>query len=183
MRTRKEKFGTWLQESEFDKINTVTILGREDANQKMTPEEMVVFAIKLAKKYHCEIHSKVEYHPLDVGGRISFEVKCNSCTSKSFYYYGTWGGYTSDNPVVTEKDLNLYELRFGTRVGVDPYYKESYWFKDNWDGNIREFSSLEQAKKIAKHQVGNCVYIYKRMPFGETSKLLIIADASGHTPP
>lgn len=37
--------------------------------------------------------------------------------------------------------------------------KEKYFFVDNWDGNIRYFNTLRDAKKAAKLSTGVCVTI------------------------
>ena len=53
-----------------------------------TGEEMVVMAIRLAKRYNCKIVGRVEYHPATVGGTVSFMVQCHSLTYRYFYEDG-----------------------------------------------------------------------------------------------
>lgn len=146
-----------------------------------TAEEMVTMAIRLAKKYNCKIIERVEYHPGEFGGTVSFTVECHSLTYRYFYENGRT--VTLHNSEVKESDLRKYEEQFGTRACVDPTFNKSFWFLDNWNHEQRSFTSLKKARRAAAEQIGVSCCIHETMPYGRGSKIVCFAPASGFTPP
>lgn len=150
-------------------------------NDNTTGEEMVVMAIRLAKRYNCKIVGRVEFTPEAVGGTVSFTVECHSLTYHYFYEYGKT--YTLHNSEVTERDLQKYEAQFGTRTCADPTFNKSFWFLNNWNSEHHSFPSLKKAREAARKQVGNSCCIHETLPYGRGSKIVCFAPASGLMPP
>lgn len=178
MRSWTEEFGKFYTASaDWDARKNICI--RYDDNT--TGEEMVIMAIRLAKRYNCKIVGRVEFAPGMVSGTVSFVVECHSLTYRYFYEGGKT--YKPRPSEVTEKDLQKYEQQFGTRSCVDPCFKKKFWFADNWNGNILEYPTLRKAKKGAKRQTGITCCIHENFPYGRPSKIVCFAPASGFTPP
>lgn len=149
-------------------------------NDNTTGEEMVIMAIRLAKRYNCKIVGRVEFSPEMVGGTVSFIVECHSLTYRYFYEHGKT--YTLHCSEITEKDLRKYETQFGTRSCVDASFKKSFWFLDNWNNEHYSFPSLKKAKEAARKQIGISCCIHETQPYGRGSRIVCFADASGFIP-
>ncbi len=178
MRSWKENFGSFFTNScAWDSKKTIEII-RKDG---MTGEEMVRQAIALAKQYNCSIVKPVEYVPEIVGGKVNFTVECHTLTYRYFYEYGKT--YTLHGSEVRECDLQKYEAKFGTRRCIHKGYKKQFWFTDNWNGQVLYYPSLRKARKAASRQTGNVCYVYETFPYGQHSRIVCKAPASGFTPP
>lgn len=176
MRSWTETFGKFYTNAcDWDAKKKIYI----NHDDNTTGEDMVIRAIKLAKKYNCKIVGRVEYIPEQVGGCVTFIVECHSLTYRYFYD----GGKVSKphSCEVTEKDLQKYDKQFGTRTCVDVSFKKTFWFMDNWNGEKRSFPSLKKAKAAAKKQIGTSCCIYENFPYGRSS-IACFAPASGFTP-
>jgi hypothetical protein len=46
----------------------------------------------------------------------------------------------------------------------------TYYYKDNWSGDIHQFSTLREAKKEAKKEDGNSIAIFKGLDCVEIVK-------------
>ena len=57
-----------------------------------------------------------------------------------------------------------------------------YWYRDNWIGKKKEFSSLREAKKAAKNEYGVSVAIHDSKKKFSESEIICFARASGFTP-
>lgn len=178
MRSWTENFGKFYTNSnEWDAKKKICI----NCNNNVTAEEMVVMAIRLAKKYNCRIIEGVEFHPEMNGGTFSFIVECHSLTYRYFYDGGKLAH--SNDKEVTEKDLTKYQEQFGTRKCIDRNFKKKYWYADNWTGKVQEFKTLKAAKEAASQEIGNTVWIYTNLPYGRPSEIVCKTEASGTTPP
>lgn len=178
MRSWTEDFGKfYTNASEWDAKKKICIGYNDDT----TGEDMVIMAIKLAKRYNCKIVGRVEYTPEAVGGTVSFIVECHSLTYRYFYD----GGKTLKvhNSEVKEKDLQKYEEQFGTRKCYQEEKDYRFYFMDNWNGTMHTFPTLRKAKAAARQQTGNSCCIYETQPYGRGSKIACFAPASGFTPP
>lgn len=178
MRSWTENFGKfYTNASDWDTRKEI-VMGYNDDT---TGEEMVKKAIRLAKQYNCKIIGKVQFKPADVGGSVSFVVECHSLTYRYFYDGGKTCHLHSSE--VTEKDLQKYEQQFGTRTCADDSFRHSFWFADNWNGDIREYPTLRKAKAAASKQIGASCCIHETQPFGRSSRIVCFQAASGFTPP
>ena len=178
MRSWTENFGKfYTNASNWDSRKEIFI----EYNNETTGEDMVIMAIRLAKMYNCRIVEKVHFTSDLVRGKVSFTVECHSLTYRYFYDDGkTCHLHCSE---VTEKDLQKYEQMFGTRSCEDQCFEKKFWFTDNWNGNILEYSTLRKAKAEAKKQTGNSCCIYETFPYGRPSQIVCFAPASGITRP
>ena len=151
-------------------------------NKRLSGEQMVRQAIRIAKRYNAVITKPLEYIPdSSIGGRIMFEVRCHNLTYRYFYDGGNLMHCTDKE--VTEKDIAKYEEQFGTKKCIDKNFKKKYWYHDNWVGTRREFKTLKAAKEAAKKETGVSITIYTNFPYGRTSKIACFAEASGFIPP
>ena len=178
MRSWKEEFGSFNTNASGWESRKEISMGYND---ETTAEEMVITAIRLAKKYNCKIVGKVKYTPGQVGGPVSFTVECHSLTYRYFYDGGKTNKLHSSE--VKESDLVKYEEQFGTRSCVHEGFKKQFWFTDNWNGQVHYYPTLRKAKAAAKRQIGSVCYIYETFPYGRQSKIVCKAPASGVTPP
>ncbi len=178
MHSWKEEFGSFST-STCDWIPRKEIfMGYNDST---TGEEMVITAIRLAKRYNCKIVGPVRFKPEMVGGTVSFIVECHSLTYRYFYE----GGRTNrlHDSEVRDSDIKRYEELFGTRKCLDEGFRKQFWFTDNWDGSIHRYASLRKAKTEAKTQTGVSCCIHESLPYGRGSRIVCFAPASGFTPP
>lgn len=178
MRSWTENFGKFFTNASDWDARKEIVMGYNDDT---TGEEMVKKAIRLAKQYNCKIIEKVQFKPAAVGGSVSFVVECHSLTYRYFYDGGKT--YHLHNSEVTEKDLQKYEEQFGTRTCSDDSFKHSFWFTDNWNGNIRRYPTLCKTKVAARKQTGASCCIYETQPYGRCSRIVCFQPASGFTPP
>ena len=178
MRSWTENFGKFFTNASDWDARKEIVMGYNDDT---TGEEMVKKAIRLAKQYNCKIIEKVQFKPAAVGGYVSFVVECHSLTYRYFYDGGKT--YKLHNSEVTEKDLQKYEEQFGTRTCSDDSFKHSFWFADNWNGNIRRYPTLCKTKVAARKQTGASCCIYETQPYGRCSRIVCFQPASGFTPP
>lgn len=178
MRSWTEDFGKfYTASSEWDAKKKICI--RYD--DTTTGEDMVIMAIRLAKRYNCKIIGRVEFTHGLVGGTVSFMVECHSLTYRYFYDGGkTYKVHPSE---VKDSDLRKYEQMFGTRTCIQEGYQKTFWFLDNWNGKELSFSTLKKAKAAASTQTGTSCCIHETQPFGRGSKIVCFAPASGFTPP
>jgi hypothetical protein len=181
MNSWTEEFGKFMTLSVDTDATKEIILCSNNTGRRMSPGEMVILAIRLAKQYNCNIVEPVEYTPEMVGGRIHFTIECHRLTYRYFYAYGNLSHLSSSE--VTEKDLAKYEQQFHTRKCIQRGFKKRWWFNDKWDGHRHEFLTLKAAKAAAKEQCGASVTIYTNYPYGRTSEIACFADASGFMPP
>lgn len=175
-----EDFGKfWTEDTDWKSKKKIHIVTKDD----MTGEDMVIMAIKIAKKYNCTIIGRVEYTPNEsTSGTVSFMVECDTKTYRYFYDGGKLSKPHSTQ--IKEKDILAYEEKFGSRKCADDHIgKNRYYFKDNWDGRILYFPSLKEAKEAAMTQTGNSCCIYEVQPYGRGSKIVCFASASGNCPP
>lgn len=178
MRSWTETFGKfYTKASDWDARKEI-VMGYND---DITGEEMVRKAIRLAKQYNCKIIEKVQFAPAAVGGSVSFVVECHSLTYRYFYDGGNTNKLHSSE--ITEKDLQRYEQQFGTRTCADDNFRHSFWFADNWNGDIKEYPTLREAKAAASKQTGASCCINETQPFGRCSRIVCFQAASGFTPP
>ena len=178
MRSWTEDFGKfYTASSEWDAKKKICI--RYD--DTTTGEDMVIMAIRLAKRYNCKIIGRVEFTPGLVGGTVSFMVECHSLTYRYFYDGGkTYKLHPSE---VNDSDIAKYRENFGTVKCIHKYFKKKYWYTDNWYGDRKEFNTLKAAKKAAWQETGNSVAIYTNFPYGRGTRIVCFAPASGFTPP
>ena len=182
MHTWREEYASFRMDGcEWQKIREVQILGN-NTSKPMTGEEMVIIALKFAKQHKCRIRSRVIYTKDIMGGSVTVEIECNNRTTKSIYEHGSYC-YGNNNPTITERDISRYEAEFETKKCFDETFRKSYWYKDNWTGEIHHFSSLNKAVKSAQQEIGNCIYIYTNHPYGRNSELIKVQEASGRIPP
>lgn len=160
-----------------DAIKTIQI----NRFRQITPEEMVIAAIQLAKRYNCIIIKPVRFISTLEGDRVEFTVKCHRMTYHFFYEYGRYNHLKS--PEVKERDIVKYEQVFGTRKCIHMGFKKRWWYVDNWSGAVHEFQTLKAAKKSAKHETGISVTIYTNLPYGKGNRIACLAKASGYNPP
>ncbi len=178
MRSWREDFG-WFSTNARDWQSRKEItMGYSDY---MTGEQMVITAIRLAKKYNCRIVDNVKFMPGLVGGTVSFTVECHSQTYRYFYDGGR--AYKLHSSEVKQNDLERYREQFGTTECVHVGFKKQYWFTDNWDGHVHYYPSLRKAKEEARKQTGVSCCIYETSPYGRMSRIVCFAPASGSTPP
>lgn len=158
-------------------IQTILI----DNFKQISPEEMVIAAIRLAKRYNCVIINPVRFVS-DLGDdHVEFSVKCHHQTYHFFYEYGN--NHKLNNSEVKERDIAKYEELFGTRKCIHKGFKKRWWYVDNWSGAVHEFPTLKAAKKSAKHETGISVTIYTNLPYGKGNSIACLAKASGYNPP
>lgn len=148
---------------------------------RLSPKEMVIVAIKLAKQYNCIITKPVTFTPEMVGGRVTFSVECHRLTYHFMYRYGLTTHLRSTE--VKDSDIAKYKEKFGTTKCIHQGFKKKYWYTDNWYGERKEFKTLKAAKEAAKQETGNSVTIYTNFPYGRGSEIVCFAKASGFTPP
>ena len=181
MRTSKEEWGNWTDRSlSWDRQKEISLSFKVGT----TPEQMVIAAIGMAKRYNCKIMKPVEYTYDDnrtEPHKIAFTVECHKFTYKGFYEDGI--GQHHNSETVTEKDVARYKDRFGTDKCIHRDFKKIFWYHDNWVGTRREFKTLEAAKKAAKKETGVSITIYTNFPYGRNSEVVCFADASGIMPP
>ena len=179
MRTRNEEWGSWTDSSlAWDKQKEIALSFKEGT----TPEQMVIAAIGIAKRYNCNILKPVEYtydNNRTNPHKIAFIVECHRLTYKYFYEDGIGQHHGSEK--VTEKDIARYKQQFGTDKCIHKDFKKKYWFSSNWNGETRDFPSLEKAREAAAK--GMTVWIYTNFPYGRPSEIVFKAEASGITPP
>lgn len=175
---QKEYYGNyWTNDCSFDPRKTINFSFKPETRA----EDMVKYAIQIAKRYNCKITKPVEYHPAPIGGIISFEVECHQFTYKYFYDGGILQHY--GNTEVTEKDIEKYERLFGTRKCIHKDFKKKFWYSSNWNREIREFQTLKKAREAAAKEIGMTVWIYTNFPYGRPSEIVCKTNASGITPP
>lgn len=181
MRTSKEEWGSWTDRSlSWDRQKEISLSFKEG----MTPEQMVIAAIGIAKRYNCNILKPVEYTYDESKAdphKIAFTVECHKFTYKYFYEDGI--GQHHNSETVTEKDIARYKERFGTDKCIHRDFKKKFWYSSNWNGETREFHSLKKAKEAAAKEIGMTVWIYANFPYGRPSEIVFKAEASGITPP
>lgn len=184
-----EEFGTFTcNDADYKEDKEIVICSCSQSNvipkEKELGRNVVLCAIKLCKTLNMEIIDAVKYNRRNDYHQeyISFKVHCTSKSSKAIYEYGRWGRNTSSNPAVSEKDLRKYEEKFGTRLCKHKGFRKKYWFRDSWDGNSREFTTLKNAIEAARKQYGVSVSIYTNHRYGLPSEIAKIAEASGFTP-
>lgn len=178
MNSWKENFGRfYTNAAEGDAKKKICI----QYNDNTTGEEMVIMAIRLAKRYNCKIIGRVEYTPGIGDGTVSFMVECHSLTYRYFYKHGKTNTLHRDE--VTEKDIRNYEQKFGKTECIQEGYKKQFWFTDNWNGQVLYYPTLRKAKAAARRQTGNSCCIYETFPYGRRSQIACKAPASGFTPP
>ncbi|MBR3080996.1 MAG: hypothetical protein IKH01_14505 [Prevotella sp.] len=181
MRTRKEEWGSWTENSlAWNKEKEISLSFKEGT----TPEQMVTAAISLAKRYNCNIIKPVEYTYNENKAdphKIAFTVECHRFTYKSFYDGGIGQHYGSDT--VTEKDIARYKDRFGTDKCIHKNFKKKFWYSDNWTGKVHEFKTLKKAREAAAKEIGMTVWIYTNYPYGRPSEIISKAKTSEFCPP
>ena len=178
MRQWVEKYASFMTRSiDTDKIKTIQICDY----RRITPKEMVIVAIRLAKQYNCNIIKPVTFVTGMVGGNVEFTVECHRLTYHFFYCYGHINHL--HNAEVKDSDLAKYKEKFGTTKCIHKGFQKQYWFASNWNRSIKEFRTLKAAKEAATHEIGNSVAIYTNFPYGRSSEIVCFANASGITPP
>jgi len=181
MRTSKEEWGSWTDRSLAWNREKEIVLSFK---QGTTPEQMVIAAIGIAKRYNCNILNPVEYTYDDNKAdphKIAFTVECHKFTYKYFYDGGIGQYYGSDT--VTEKDIARYKDRFGTDKCIHKNFKKKFWYSDNWTGRVHEFRTLKKAREAAAKETGMTVWIYTNFPYGRPSEIISKAKASEFCPP
>lgn len=142
-------------------------------NEDDSPLELVRKAIMFANAHKCTISRRVEY-TAEKG--VTFQVKCDSNTSGFIYEYGRMAMW---NASVSDKDLKMYEQKFGTTGCVHKGFKKSFWYCDNFHGHTHTFRTLKEAIESASNEHGNVIYIYTNVEMHNYSRLAHKAKASG----
>lgn len=179
MYDKKEDFGSMvIRSADWETTKKIELY----FNERLSGEQMVYQAIRIAKRYNAVITKPLEYIPApSIGGKIMFEVRCHNLTYHYFYDGGNL--LHCNDKEVTEKDISKYAEQFDTKKCIDKSFRKKYWFQDNWYGNRHEFKTLKSAKEAAKKETGVSVTIYTNFPYGRTSEIACFADASEFTPP
>ena len=178
MRQWTESYASFMTKSiDADTIKTIHICDY----RRMSANDMVTVAIRLAKQYNCNIIKPVTFIPGLVGGSVGFTVECHRLTYHFFYTYGHINHLHS--AVVKDSDIVKYKEKFGTTKCIHVGFRKKYWFASNWNRSIKEFRTLKAAKEAATHEIGNSVTIYTNFPYGQPSEIVCFANASGITPP
>ena len=138
-----------------------------------TPQELVKKAIMFANEYKCSICRQVEYTH-DEG--VTFQVKCDSKTSRFIYEYGK---SSIAKASVTAKDLKAYKANFGTDGCVHKDFVKKYWYTEPFHGETLYFDTLEKALASAKTAYGDTVTIWTNMEMENRSHRVCEAKASG----
>lgn len=143
------------------------------------PTDYVRFAVAFAKYYRCIIMSRVEFCRNGQNRGCSvFDIKCDRKTSTTIFSYGST---SRPNPTkVTDSEIESYVKQFGTDRCEDPDYQPEYHYLDNWKGETRKFSSLEEARSAAALEPGITVSIFANEPYSLGIHFVENAKASGH---